>query len=126
MNKPIFFDHIEVHVSDISAYCEFLVKMFQGGRYKTISESGTAMFISNEGLNIEIKRKQVDKMPCAAGFCNPCLRTEQAKEFIERTLRLKIDRIVNNPDGAVYFLTDHEGVVWHIKDYLKKDEYVNW
>ncbi|MFH1581680.1 MAG: hypothetical protein ABIC39_06345 [Pseudomonadota bacterium] len=126
MNKPIFFDHIEVHVSDIPAYCDFLVKMFQGGRYKTISESGTAMFISNEGLNIEIKKKQADKMPCAVGFCNPCLRTEQAKDFIERTLRLKIDRTINNPDGACYFFADHERIVWHIKDYLKKDEYVNW
>lgn len=126
MNKPVFFDHLEAHVSDIPAYCEFLVKIFQGGRYKTISESGTAMFISNEGLNIEIKKKQTDEMPSATGFCQPCLRTENAKDFIEKTLQLEIDRTVRNPDGECYFFTDREGIVWHIKDYLKRDEYINW
>ena len=126
MKKPIFFDHIEVHVSDIPAYCEFLVKMFQGGRYKTISDTGTSMFISDEGLNIEIKKKEAGKNASAAGFCNPCLRTERARDFIEKNLGLKIDRSLNNPDGDVHFFTDHEGVVWHIKDYLNKDQYVNW
>ncbi|MBU0630377.1 MAG: VOC family protein [Candidatus Margulisbacteria bacterium] len=126
MSKPVFFDHIEVHVSDIPAYCEFLTRIFQGGRYKTISGSGTAMFISNDGLNIEVKKKQSGERSCAVGFCQPCLRTENARSFIEDGLKLQIDRTVKNPDGDCYFFTDQEGVVWHMKDYLKKDEYVNW
>ncbi|MFA4905570.1 MAG: VOC family protein [Candidatus Margulisiibacteriota bacterium] len=126
MSKPVFFDHLEAHVSDIPAYCEFLIKIFQGGRYRVISKSGTAMFISNDGLNIEIKKKQTEELPRPIGFCQPCLRTENAKEFIEKTLKLKIDKTVKNPDGNCYFFTDHEGVTWHIKDYLIKDEYVNW
>jgi len=126
MSKPVFFDHIEAHVSDIPAYCEFLIKLFQGGRYRVIGESGTAMFISNEGLNIEIKARQTDYLPGAAGFCQPCLRTENAKDFVEKTLKLRIDHTVKNPDGECYFFADHEGIVWHIKNYLKKDDYVNW
>lgn len=126
MNKTVLFDHIEVYVQDINKYCMFLNKIFQGGRYRIISPSGTAMFKSNDGMNIEIKKRGVSKKPAAAGYCNPCLRTDSAKHFIENVLKLEIRRVVKNPGGDCYFFTDHEGVVWHIKDYLKQDDYVNW
>jgi len=90
MSNSIFFDHIEVHVEDIAEYCEFLVKIFQGGRYKVISETGTSMFISNDGINIEVKKKKTSAMTAFAGFCKPCLRMENAKNFIENKLQLKI------------------------------------
>lgn len=125
-NKPVYFDHIEVHVQDIPRYCEFLVQMFGGGRYKEISESGTSMFSSPDGIHIEIKKRMTDKNPVSSGFCNPCLRMENAREHIEKRLKLKIDQIVQNPDGACYFFADHEGVVWHIKDYLVRDKFINW
>lgn len=126
MNTAVFFDHIEVHVKDIPQYCSFLVKLFQGGRYKVISESGTSMFKSNDGINIEIKLKDQNGLPAKAGFCQPCLRMENAKSFIEDQLNLTITLTVNNPDGNCYFFADHEGITWHIKDYLIQDKYINW
>ncbi len=126
MSKPIFFDHIEAHVDDIPKYCEFLVELFQGGRYKVIHESGISMFASNDGINIEIKKKKVNDQPTTSGFCNPCLRMENAKSFIEDTLKLTIKETVNNPDGNCYFFDDHEGITWHIKEYLIRDNYINW
>jgi len=126
MSNSIFFDHIEVHVENIAEYCEFLVKIFQGGRYKVISESGTSMFISNDGINIEVKKKKTSAMTAFAGFCKPCLRMENAKNFIENKLQLKIENTVSNPDGDCYFFVDHEGITWHVKDYLIKDKYINW
>ena len=126
MSNSIFFDHIEVHVEDIAEYCEFLVKIFQGGRYKVISETGTSMFISNDGINIEVKKKKTSAMTAFAGFCKPCLRMENAKNFIENKLQLKIENTVSNPDGDCYFFVDHEGITWHVKDYLIKDKYINW
>lgn len=124
--NPAYFDHIEVHVEDIPRYCEFLVQMFCGGRYKVISETGTSMFSSRDGLHIEIKKKKIDQKPAASGFCNPCIRMENAREHIEKKLQLKIDQTLQNPDGPCYFFTDHEGIVWHIKDYLVRDKFVNW
>ena len=126
MNTQVFFDHIEVHVEDIHKYCEFLIKIFQGGRYKVISDSGVSMFKSNDGINIEIKKKRECYLPKAAGYCNPCLRMENAKDFIENTLGFKIDETVNNPDGNCYFFNDHENITWHIKEYLNEDLYINW
>lgn len=126
MNNIVFFDHIEVHVENIPEYCKFLVKLFKGGRYKVISSTGTSMFLSNDGINIEIKQKNAGINPVSAGFCNPGLRTENAKDFIEKELNLKIINTAKNPDGNVYFFVDHEGITWHIKDYLHKDQYVNW
>lgn len=123
---PIFFDHIEVHVSDISRYCEFLIRLFNGGRWKVISDSGTAMFCSLDGINIEVKKRTVEARPVASGFCNPCLRMENAKSHIEKTLQLKIENTVSNPDGVCYFFFDDEDVLWHIKDYLVQDQYINW
>ena len=49
MSTHVFFDHIEVHVEDIQKYCEFLIKIFQGGRYKIISDTGISMYKSNDG-----------------------------------------------------------------------------
>lgn len=124
--NPVFFDHIEVHVEDIPKYCEFLVRMFQGGRYKVISDTGTSMFVSNDGMHIEIKNKKTGQRPVSSGFCNPCVRMEKAKEHIEKELKLKIDQTLQNPDGACYFFTDHEGITWHIKEYLVRDKFINW
>lgn len=124
-NKPVFFDHIEVHVDNIPKYCEFLVKMFHGGRYKVISKSGTSMFVSNDGVCIELKQRKSGN-PTQAGFCNPCLRMEDAKEFIEKDLEYEITFTTNNPDGNCYFFKDYEGITWHIKEYLVRDLYINW
>jgi len=125
-DNQVCFDHIEVHVEDIPKYCDLLVKMFGGGKFKVISDTGTSMFISNSGLNIEIKKKNVKNAPDSAGFCNPCLRIENAKNFIENILCLKITKNIKTPDGYCYFFDDHEGITWHIKDYLIKDKYINW
>jgi hypothetical protein len=126
MNKSVFFDHIEVHVDDIPRYCEFLYKMFHGGRYKVISNSGTSMFVSNDGINIELKKRKEGVKPSGAGFCNPCLRMENAKDFIENELGFVITLTTNNPDGNCYFFDDHESITWHIKEYLIRDLYINW
>jgi hypothetical protein len=126
MSSAVFFDHIEVHVNDIPAYCEFLKKIFQGGRYKVISETGTSMFVSNDGINFEVKKRKTAEEPIFAGFCKPCLRMENARAFIENELELKINDVVNNPDGLCFFFTDREGITWHIKDYLIRDKYINW
>lgn len=126
MTNAVFFDHIEVHVKNIPEYCAFLMKIFQGGRYKVISETGTSMFVSNDGINFEIKKRKTSDKPIFAGFCKPCLRMENAKDFIENQLKLRIDDTVANPDGNCYFFVDHEGITWHVKDYLIRDKYINW
>lgn len=126
MSNAVFFDHIEVHVENIPEYCAFLQKIFQGGRYKVISETGTSMFVSNDGINFEVKKKKTDASTVFAGFCKPCLRMENAKHFIENELQLKIENTVDNPDGHCYFFVDHEGITWHVKDYLVRDKYINW
>lgn len=125
-NKLAYFDHIEVHVQDIPRYCEFLLKLFCGGRYKVISSSGTSMFSSPDRMYIEIKKRKTDQTPAVFGFCNPCLRMENALEHIQDWLNLKVDKMVQNPDGACHFFTDHEGIVWHIKDYFVRDKFINW
>jgi len=126
MNKPIFFDHIEIHVENVQEYCDFLITIFRGGRYKIISKSGTAMYKSNDGYNFEIKKKQLNNLPGPAGFCNPCLRMENAKDFIETELGFTITETVKNPDGNCYFFIDHEHITWHIKEYLLEDKFINW
>lgn len=126
MSGPVFFDHVEVHVKDIPKYCDFLVKLFKGGRYKIISDSGSSMFVTASGLNVEVKKNKTDNIPTAAGFCNPCLRMEHAKSFIEDELLFEITQTVSNPEGNIYFFNDHEGVTWHIKEYLFQDETINW
>jgi hypothetical protein len=49
-----------------------------------------------------------------------------AREHIERDLGLTVDEVVTNPEGEVFFFTDHEGIQWHIKDYVHRDRYINW
>jgi hypothetical protein len=78
------FDHIEVHVSDISKYINFLKKLFEGGAFKELSENGTSMFKSPDGLYIELKTKDLKADPILSGFCQPCLRKRNAKEFIDK------------------------------------------
>lgn len=126
MDATSSFDHIEAHVADIPRYCAFLTKLFGGGRHRVISEQGTAMFIGPDGLCVEVKKREVPAAPAASGICNPCLRREGAKGFIERVLGARIEKAVENSSGKVYFFTDHEGVLWHIKDYSRKDEYTSW
>ena len=67
------FDHIEVHVKDIQKYIEFLKIIFEGGENKKLSDEGTSMFKSPEGLFIEIKKINSKNKPQLAGFCQPCL-----------------------------------------------------
>lgn len=109
------FDHIEVHVGDIAGYGAFLKCLFEGGSCEVISNSGTSMFTSPDGINIEIKKKKVDASPVMSGFCNPCLRRPGPKDFI-LGLGLTIEKELSTSLGMVYFFTDHEGVTWHIKD----------
>lgn len=126
MSTHVFFDHIEVHVEDIQKYCAFLIKIFQGGRYKIISDTGISMYKSNDGINIEIKKKEKDDLPNSTGYCNPCLRMANAKKFIENILGFNITKTITNPDGNCYFFDDHENITWHIKEYLNEDLYINW
>jgi hypothetical protein len=109
------FDHIEVHVSEIKKYCDFLTAIFEGGSYKVISTSGTSMFTSLNGINIEVKKKKINQPPKMSGFCNPCLRRLDPKALILR-LGLTIESEQDAPFGKVYFFKDHEGITWHIKD----------
>jgi hypothetical protein len=112
------FDHIEVHVSDVKIYCEFLVRIFEGGAFEVISPSGTSMFTSPEGVCIEVKKTKTSDRLVERGFCNPCLRRSEAKEFIQNLgFTVKNERLT--PAGPVYFFDDHEGVTWHIKERSK-------
>lgn len=109
------FDHVEAHVSDIKRYCNFLRSLFEGGNFEVISQSGTSMFTSPDGINIEVKKKKIDHAPEMSGFCNPCLRRPDPKSLI-LGLGLEIESEQDAPFGKVYFFKDHEGVTWHIKD----------
>ena len=53
------FDHIEVHVKEIEKYIKFLKIIFEGGESKVLSENGTSMFKSPEGLFIELKKRKL-------------------------------------------------------------------
>jgi hypothetical protein len=109
------FDHIEVHVLEVKRYCDFLTKLFEGGSCEVISQSGTTMFTSRDGIHIEVKKRKVDQAPEMSGFCNPCLRRPDPKAFI-LGLGLNIELEQDAPYGKVYFFKDHEGVSWHMKD----------
>lgn len=109
------FDHVEVHVADIKQYCDFLVALFEGGFFEVISQSGTSMFTSPEGVHIEVKKKKNDQPPVMSGFCNPCLRGPNPKVLIFK-LGLEIESEQDASFGKVYFFKDHEGVMWHMKD----------
>lgn len=122
----VSFDHIEVHVNDISRYAAFLEALFLGGRSRQISDSGTSMFIAPDGTCIEIKAHAGAPDTGTSGFRLPCVRMEGARSHIEDGLGFAVDKTVENPDGEVHFFTDHEGVTWHIKDYAHRDRYVDW
>ena len=126
MAQPVFFDHVEIHVDDIPRYCDFLVRLFNGGRFRQISESGVCMFLTPQGQAFEIKRRLEGAPPPArSGVCLPCIRTAGAREHLAR-LGLSVDEAAENPGGEVLFFTDHEGVQWHAKSYPHLDAYVSW
>lgn len=118
-------DHIEIHVQDIPSYCEFLARLFGGGRYKQISDSGTSMFITESGQNFEIKKRKADGAPTRSGLCLPCIRTPNADAHLA-DLGLAVDSKITNPEGDVFFFTDPEGIEWHVKSYGHRDRYINW
>lgn len=66
------------------------------------------MFISDGGISFEIKKKKVNHAPKQAGFCKPCLRKQNAKDFIENQLKLRIDNTVANSDGNCFLSTMKE------------------
>ena len=126
MKDAVYFDHVEVHVEDIERYGDFLIQLFRGGRFRKISDSGTSMFLGPDDVRIEVKRRKTDTPPGRAGFCLPCLRMSGARAHIEDGLGQVVDEVVTNPEGEVFFFTDHEGVQWHIKDYVHRVRYINW
>jgi hypothetical protein len=122
----IYFDHIEIHVSDPLIYCEFLVQLLDGGRFEKISENGTYMFMTNDLHRFEIKALNTLEpfQSNLKGFCMPCLRTKGALNHLKK-LKIEPTSKVDNPDGICYFFEDSEGIKWHIKDYLVLDKFVN-
>ena len=125
----IQFDHIEVHVRDSSKYVLFLLQLFEGGRFKRISENNTYMFLSADNFRIEVKERlsntfNVD-LDFAIGFCLPCLRMKGAKQHLNLISSIEIIKELDNPDGPVIFFKDYEGIDWHIKDYPILDIYTN-
>lgn len=125
----IQFDHIEVHVKDSERYVNFLVSLFGGGRFKRISDNNTYMFLSIDNIRIEVKERSnylvnID-LENAIGFCLPCLRMKGAKNHLLSLGNIEITKELENPDGAVIFFKDYEGVDWHIKDYEIFDIYTN-
>ena len=119
------FDHLEVHVEEIEKYIKFLIIIFEGGKFKKLTDDGICMFKSPEGIFIEIKHKKDNKKPELAGFCQPCLRKKNAKKFIKDN-KLNIVSENETPNGKVYFFKDHEGIFWHLKDYQDRDWTNNW
>ena len=125
----IHFDHFEIHVCDSAKYVLFLKELFSGGRYKLISENSTYMFLTQDGIRIEIKQnnlyKDIFNVDSGIGVCLPCLRMINAQKHLENLGQVTITKIIHNPDGDVYFFKDYEQIDWHIKDYNKLDIYVN-
>ena len=126
MDNKVFFDHVEAHVSDIKGYCEFLVKLFCGGKFKQLNENGTSMYLNPDGFAIEVKKKGEGLQPVTAGICMPCIRMENPEDHVENELGLKIEKSFDLPDGKVHFFTDHENITWHVKNYTDKDQTVNF
>ncbi|PIR26641.1 MAG: hypothetical protein COV43_00660 [Deltaproteobacteria bacterium CG11_big_fil_rev_8_21_14_0_20_42_23] len=109
------FDHVEVHVDDILKYCTFLTCLFEGGATEVISQTGTSMFTSPDGIHIEVKKKKNSEAAIQSGFCNPCVKRKNAHEFIDK-LGLVVESVRETPAGPVFFFRDHENILWHIKD----------
>ncbi len=111
------FDHIEVHVTDIKKYCDFLTRIFKGGKIEILNKEGVSMYTSPDGLNVEVKKKEIRQPSVLSGFCCPCLRMPGAGDFIRDVLEYEILEERRTPQGyPVYFLKDYEGIIWHIKD----------
>ena len=125
----IHFDHFEIHVSDSAKYVLFLQKLFSGGRCKLISENSTYMFLTQDGMRIEIKQNNsyndIFSIDSGIGVCLPCLRTSNAQKHLEDLEEITITKIIHNPDGDVYFFKDYEQIDWHIKNYDILDIFVN-
>jgi len=85
-------------------------------------------FCKNEFSKIHFEIKQSkdssEKSVGGRGFCMPCLRMDNAYEHLAN-LNLSITKELSNPDGPCYFFTDIEGIDWHIKSYIKQDDYIN-
>lgn len=125
----VHFDHIEIHVKISKLYVEFLEKLFNGGRYKKISNNNTYMFLSPDNIRFEIKEsskfvKTID-LNNSLGFCLPCLRMKGAFLHLEKIHGITITKIIDNPDGKCVFFKDYEDIEWHIKDYEILDVYTN-
>jgi hypothetical protein len=104
----IQFDHIEVHVRNSIFYANFLLQLFNGGRYKKISDNNTFMFLSSDNIRIEIKEnpefKNLFKIENDLGFCLPCIRMNGAIRHLEKIGNITIVKIIDNPDGKCIFL----------------------
>ena len=122
---PILFDHIEIHVDDVPRYCDFLVGLFGGGRYRQISDTGVHMVLTPGGQAFEIKKRAAGLSAARSGFCLPCIRTTDARAHLD-ALGLQVDQTVTNDDGRIHFFTDHEGIEWHVKEYDHADGQVGW
>ena len=48
-----------------------------------------------------------------------------SKEFIDKN-SLEIVNEAESPNGKIYFFKDHEGIIWHLKDYENRDWTNNW
>lgn len=123
------FDHIEIHVKDSKLYVQFLKKIFNGGRFKKISENNTFMFLTPDNMRFEVKesakfRESFDTQ-FGSGFCLPCLRMSGALIHLETIEGIIINKIIENPDGKCIFFKDYEDVGWHIKDYEILDIFTN-
>lgn len=125
----ILFDHLEVHVKNSLKYVNFLKSLFNGGRFKQISENQTYMFLSPDNIRIEVKQNNYYtenfKIDNGIGFCLPCLRMNEAKNHLNSISEIVIKKEITNPDGVVIFFKDYEGIDWHIKDYAILDIFVN-
>jgi hypothetical protein len=125
----IHFDHIEIHVKNSKLYVVFLEKIFNGGRFKKISENNTFMFLSPDNIRFEIKEsgnfKNNFDIDNGIGFCMPCLRMNGALSHLENIQDIIINKIIDNPDGKCIFFKDYEHIDWHIKDYEILDVYTN-
>ena len=125
----IHFDHIEIHVTNSLEYSNFLLKLFNTGRFKKISENNTYMFLLSDNLRFEIKEsklyKDIYNINNGIGFCLPCLRMKNAIIHLKNFDNITISKIIKNPDGDCIFFKDFQGIDWHIKDYEILDIFTN-
>jgi len=125
----IHFDHFEIHVTNSKKYTKFLQLLFQGGRFKKISKNNTYMFLSPDGIHIEVKENKLFNnnfnIESGRGLCLACLRMKNAGKHLKNISGIKITNILHNPDGKCFFFKDYENIDWHIKGYETQDIFVN-